>query len=524
MVVLAGAAFVAFAASASARTLCAGGNHCARGLRGAIAAARAGDTVRLAPGHYHGGIHIEKSIRLLGAGVSTTTISGGGPVITIGRFLGAHPPRVEVAKLVISGGRTHGNGIEALGGGVYIPPAKGFHPGATVTLRGVAIEGNRAEPTKTGGPNRGQVKEWPRCPGGPCPFAIGAGGGIDSFGSLTIRASEVDRNFAGGQASDAVGGGIASNLGALRIFGTEIAGNHAEATMPKSRFAEGGGVFVSSGSVLIRGSNLEGNRAILHSKLPARAGKVPIEMNANSGGLHAGDGVPVTIADTDITESKVEANDPRGEPLAFDAAMLAGDAPLKMDDVEIGANSLIAVAADSKVAGPSGGALEVDGGGVIEGLLLDSNSSEVSSTSGTAQGVGALGVLNFNEDAKPTVVRDSTIKGNRVVVMSDAGSALARGAGIVNDSLLVLEDVEVSGNRGRAVGVISTSQGGGIWNGSAISGPPVRLTLRHAGVAKNRVTVASGGEASGGGIYSESPLALFGSRLEANAPEDCSGC
>src|SRR5690242_9818699 len=86
------AGLVAFAASASARTLCAGGPHCARGLRGALAAARDGDTVKLAPGHYHGGLHIDKSIRLVGDEISTTTISGGGPVVTIGRFLGAHPP------------------------------------------------------------------------------------------------------------------------------------------------------------------------------------------------------------------------------------------------------------------------------------------------------------------------------------------------------------------------------------------------------------------------------------------------
>ena len=344
------------AAGASARTLCAGGPHCPRNLRGAIAAARPGDTVRLAPGDYHGGLHIDKSISLLGASVSKTTISGGGPVITIGRFMGTHPPKVTVAKLVISGGHTHGNGIEALGGGIYIPPAKDYRPGARVTLEGVVVEGNQAKPTRTGGPGPGQAKEWPACPGGPCPFAIAAGGGIDSWGSLTVIDSEIDRNTVAGPASDADGGGIAGNLGELRIFGTEIAGNRAEATAPKARFAEGGGVFVTSGKVVIRGSNLEGNHAVLRSKLPASAGGKPIEMNANSGGLHIGDGVPTTIARTVISESKVVASDPRGEPLAFDAAMLMGDAPLQMRNVRIEGSHLIALAADSKVAGPSGSA------------------------------------------------------------------------------------------------------------------------------------------------------------------------
>lgn len=510
-------------AAASARTLCAGGAHCLWNLRGAIAAARPGDTVRLAPGDYHGGIHIDKSIRLLGASVSKTTISGGGPVITIGRFMGAHPPQVSIAKLVISGGHTHGNGVEALGGGIYIPPAKGYRPGARVTLEAVVVDGNQAKPIRTRGPGPGEAKGWPACPGGPCPFAIAAGGGIDSWGSLTVENSEVDRNAVAGPASDADGGGIASNLGTLRILDTEIAGNRAEATMPKARFAEGGGVFVTSGKVVIRGSNLEGNHAILRSKLPALAGKKPIEMNANSGGLHVGDGVPTTIARTVISESKVEADDPRGEPAAFDAAMLMGDAPLQMQNVRIEGSHVIEVAADSKVAGPSGSALEVDGGGTIVGLSLTSNSSEVQTASGLAQVTGALAILNFNEDAKPTFVSRSQIRFNRAVATSGS-SAIARGAGIVNDSLLVLEKVDISQNHLRAVAPRGAAQGGGIWSGPDISGPPDRLTLRGATVAGNTATGGAGAEVLGGGLFSRSKLKLVSSTIEGNAPDDCDGC
>lgn len=246
-------------------------------------------------------------------------------------------------------------------------------------------------------------------------------------------------------------------------------------------------------------------------------------MNANSGGLHIGDGVPTTIARTVISESKVVASDPRGEPLAFDAAMLMGAAPLQMRNVRIEGSHLIALAADSKVAGPSGSALEVDGGGTIIGLSLTSNSSEVQSVSGTAQAVGALAILNFNQDAKPTFISRSQIRFNRAVATS-ATSAVARGAGIVNDSLLVLEGVEVSQNHLRAAAPRGSAQGGGIWSGADISGPPVRLTLRHSTVAENTATGATGVEVLAGGLYSSSKLQLVGSTIEGNSPDDCRGC
>jgi hypothetical protein len=509
-------------ATASARTVCAGGPHCPRSLPQAVAAAHPGDTIKLAAGTYHGGIHIEKSIRLIGARPSKTKISGGGPVITVGRFMGTHPPRVTIEKLTIENGRTHGTGIEALGGGVYIPPAKGYKPGARVTMSEVSVVDNVAKPTRSGGPLPGQAKEWPACPGGPCRFAIAAGGGVDSWGSLTIIRSAVDHNLVGGHASDADGGGIASNLGALRIEASEIDGNRAVATWSKSRFAEGGGVFVNSGSLSISRSTISKNIAELKSKLGGFAGKTPVEMNANSGGVHVGDGVPTTISFTSISENTVEATDPAAAPSGFDSAMLMGDAPLSLNGVVFTGNHAVTSAAGTE-GGPSGTALEVDGGGKLVNVDLEGNTSRVTAVHGSAAVGAALAIFNFNKDARPTTIRSSTITGNQSSATSATGIAEVFGAGILNDSLLTLEGVQVSANHALANGTSGFARGGGIWNGHDISGPPVKLTVAGSTVTENTVSGDAGIKQVGGGIFSSAPLSITSSNLSANTPEDCSG-
>src|SRR4029453_8173359 len=48
-------------------------------IQEALDAVEDGDSIRVAPGTYAGGLNIEKSVRLLGSGASQTTISGGDP-------------------------------------------------------------------------------------------------------------------------------------------------------------------------------------------------------------------------------------------------------------------------------------------------------------------------------------------------------------------------------------------------------------------------------------------------------------
>ena len=132
-----------------------------------------------------------KSVAIAGAGERSTTIRGGGPVLTIGEFGALEEPAVEIRDLTITGGRTTSSpesvpftgeeGILARGGGISVPPGgpitdDSIEAGADVTLTRVTVSGNRVAPTTT-------APFGPPCPGDvPCPFAQAAGGGISTWG------------------------------------------------------------------------------------------------------------------------------------------------------------------------------------------------------------------------------------------------------------------------------------------------------------------------------------------------------
>ncbi|MGN6430217.1 MAG: hypothetical protein ACTHNB_05715 [Gaiellaceae bacterium] len=510
--------------SAATKTLCVGGTGCFSTIQAAVDAAQDGDTITVSAGQFAGGISIDKSVNLKGAGPNATTISGGGPVLTLGVFGAAREPTVTIAGVTITGGSSTSSpmsntpGVNARGGGIEIPPAAGSGPGATVTLTNSVIRDNRARPGAT-------APLGPPCPGGPCPFAGASGGGIDNWGSLTLDAVTVSRNSAEGYfASDALGGGIWSGgSGKLVLSNTEVSLNRCWPWGENGRFAEGGGIFVESGRLSITGSLVSKNYVILGSKLPSMAGGKLIEINANSGGIHVNDGVPTRIDRTKLIENSVTADDPSGEPLAFDAAMYVGDSRLVMTRSVVSRNQVTGTSATSADVGPGGSALELDGGGTISNTRITSNTAEADSPSGIAAVNGGLAVLNFNHDPKLVIVRDSVISGNTAVASSTAGSARAMGGGIMNGSLLRLIRVQVSSNVGTATGPKGVAQGGGIWNGK-FSDPPVRLELLNTNVVHNALRASGGLKRRGGGLFTTFPVKRRHSRIARNAPDQCIGC
>ena len=108
---LIGLAALAFGLAASggshaASTHCVGGTHCYSTLQAAVNAAHNGDTIRIDSGTFAGGVTITSSVNLVGAGAKKTTISGGGPVLTIGAIFAATEPTVSIDGVTITDGVT----------------------------------------------------------------------------------------------------------------------------------------------------------------------------------------------------------------------------------------------------------------------------------------------------------------------------------------------------------------------------------------------------------------------------------
>jgi Right handed beta helix region len=493
---------------------------CFSALQPALDAAPTGATVQLSAGEFAGGVVISKDVHLVGSGAAASVVRGGGPVILV-RSTKQDRPEVDIESLTVTGGVAHGDGrhpgtVNAFGGGLLVPPVHG--QAATVHLRHVVVDGNRTEPTETSDSPSGV-----KCPHGFCPYAGSYGGGIASFGDLTLEDSVVSGNLAGGRASDADGGGIFSIGGTLSISDSRIEGNRA-APDEIGRFAEGGGIFANDGGkVTIKHSVVTGNATELVTSWPVHAGGGVIDMNSHGGGIHVGDGFRVRLVGVEITHNTSSAVDPKGEPVAFDAGMLVGDSSLTMSRSLVADNTVTARVNTTADVGFSGTALEVDGPATITRTQILDNVANVFAKHGVAAASSGLAVYDFFDNPRQVVVTHSLISGNLAIAQSPHGTAIATGGGLMNNSLLRLVDVEISHNLARALGPDATAQGGGIWNGVFLSGPPVRLDLRHVKVVHNDVE-APHGSRSGGGIYTTEPIQVRGLTLSGNRPNQCAGC
>ena len=293
--------------------------------------------------------------------------------------------------------------------------------------------------------------------------------------------------------------------------------------------AEGGGVFVGFGGGNADALDRQRRRAVGNSvglttiRQLANGGKL-IDMNANSGGIHVGDSVPTIVDHTAITGNSVLTRGLRGEAVAFDSAMLVGDSKLTMSDSNISGNKVSATMATTADTGPAGTTLELDDGGRISDTSITDNTTAVESARGVAGNAGAgLAVYNFSNDPRLVTVSGGVIGGNYATARTLRGSATVQGVGVLNNSLLDLRGVRVT-HSGRATGPACVAQGGGIWNGVLLSGPPVKLTLAHTAVTRNAVTGSKRITVHGGGLFTTSPVTLTQSLIARNRPDQCFGC
>jgi hypothetical protein len=429
---------------------------------------------------------------------------------------------VSIHGVTITGGITrsswaaqfNGDGVVALGGGIEIPPNANFDGGATVTIRNSAITGNRVAPSAT-------VPSGIPCPGGDCPFALASGGGIDSWGTLTLKGTTVSDNRVGTAsglsdlASDAVGGAIASRLGPLRVEDSVISGNQASATGPNGRFAEGGGVYAPGGSLRMTNSAVTGNSALLDASLPDT-----VEMLAQSGGIFIGSG-PATIVASRIVDNSVAMTNSAGNATAFSGGMNVGpDVDFRMSDSVIADNEV-----DSETTGSQGDAEGDTGGAALVGKVtntrISGNTVTVSSAAGDAfAAIG--GLLQFG------LLTNSTVGDNHLQATSPNGSAGAVGGGVmVAENSLTLRNSTVSGNTSVVTGQDGVGRGGGIYDGptpfDGLQGSA--LVLVNSKVTGNSLSGGVGTTLQGGGLYVQNqPLTSTHSVIAGNSPDQCFGC
>ena len=515
------ALFVVGAAVAKSSGICINGGACYGTIQAAADAAHDGDTIRLGPGTYAGGVTIVHSITLRGAGSGNTIISGGGRCSTLGTYRATLEPTISIDGVTISGGITttspesrdfvQEDGVFAYGGGVYVSPNSDFSGGATVSITNSVITGNEAAPNVTLGCTQ------------PCnPFALAAGGGVYNSGQLTLKNTTVDDNVSGGPtASKAIGGGILSaEGGSLIVENSTVSDNRVSVADPNGVQATGAGILSESGGLLVRNSVVTGN----HSELMST--KVAVDDGpffANAAGI--GCDRSATIVNTRIEENVVTVSDPQGEPAAFDSGLACGNSGgvLTVQNSSISRNHVVANVADTTDSGLDGTAVEFDDTAIITNTIIAGNTANVTTTGGIAGAQGA--VLNFAFDASnPTTISNSVIRDNTMTATSTTGAASVQGGGIANVGALVLRNDVISGNSGTATGSGGFGQGAGIWNGSLFGSDPILLTLDKTTVTGNTLTGTSGVALLGAGIYTDGfTTTLTRSLVAHNSPDQCSG-
>ena len=272
---------------------------------------------------------------------------------------------------------------------------------------------------------------------------------------------------------------------------------------------------------MIKNTVVSGNVSRLTSTYPIQAddGSV-IDMNANSGGIHVGDGIDTTIIGADISHNAVIVSDPLGEPSGIDSAMIVGDSPLQMSGSRIEGNVVTTFSATAGDVGPLGSTLEADGPTSIVGLRLVANIA----SSITPDGDASVSNGFFTIATDPVTVQDSVISRNFSLARSQTGSATVLGGAVFNNGLLTMRNVSVDHNLAIAHGVGGVAQGGGIWNGVLLSGPPVELTLTNSRVTDNVLDTSPGVTAQGGGIFTTTPVTLNHTTVAHNVPDQCFGC
>ena len=516
--------------------LCVGSNPgCYTTIQAALNAAQNGDTIHIGKGTFVGGVTVDKSVSLVGAGATVTIISGGEPVLVIGHNGAPPEPTVTISGVTVTGGSNSSapTPLQPAGGGILVMPATAgtfcdtnSPPeclGATVTINNSVITGNSVVATAS-----------TSCGSG-CTFALPLGGGISNFGTLTLNNTTVSSNGATVNVTPVpsyllpFGGGIeTTDVANLMLHNSTVSGNAVTVTTTSGGIFAGGGGINADGLVTLDGSTVAGNSVSVSSTDPNS------DIFGVGGGLRLTSSATATIRDSVITNNGVTATGVGGGVNVGANAQAGGvvdGGSILLENSQVSHNavtSTITSASTTSNSASDAGGMEIDGAATIKDTQFIGNSATSTSPAATANGGaspvgGALAIFT----GQPVTITDSVISGNRLNASTTSGVVNVAGGGI-NDcsSILTLRDTSVNGNSGVANGPAnsgSTAQGGGIWSADCGGGPPV-LTLIDSSVTHNSLTASSGITPQGGGLYTGAPVTLTNSVIAQNTPDQCFGC
>jgi hypothetical protein len=484
------------AANGSSSGVCIGtGVGCVHTIQAGLDAAHDGDTITVEAGTFDGGVRIEKSVKLIGAGAAATIVKGGGPVVTVGSRTGQRSLTVSIAGVTITGGVSNTNpsgrcGADvpdcgpgylratALAGGIEIARL------ATVTISNSFVTGNRVRPTVTVPSVRAT------CPNGPCPFAYGGGGGIDNWGKLTLVDTTVsDNTVGGGITAQADGAGILSESGGtLTLVNSTVKGNRVAVSAPNGRFAAGGAIYVDGGALSIRGSAVSANRTEMVVSMPPS-----VEVSANCAGICLESGATASIRGTLISGNVISGSNDRGNGVWCGSGFSTGDGgSFTLSDSTVSSNRVTATARSTSPRIPVGsdaflvcsGAADLFAARVrISNSRIVGNSISARTTSGSALAVaGAVSTVSPN-----AAITNTLFSRNSASAFSGKGPAVAYGGAIGNGNALTFRQSRVTRNTVRAPSRHGVTHGGGIFDGQIPDlDQPGRIRLVHSVVAHNR--------------------------------------
>ncbi len=486
----------AVARPASAATLCVGQQAgCFPQIQQAVNVAHDGDTIAIGAGTFAGGITIDKSVRVLGAGARKTIIKGGGPVVTVFRATAPDALSVTIDGVTITGGvnNSQPDPEVTFGGGVWIPVSQLDQPpfngtGATVSISNSVITDNTVTSNTSIPPGF--------C--GPRACGFNDGGGIDNGGVLTLTNTRVTNNTAGSTpsmgsaASDPGAGGINNRFAAtLVLHNTVVSGNHAVANSTIANSASSGGIG-STGALDVEDSAVSANSVEYTGSMDfddqsAFAGGITIDRCDDCGFPHP----TVAIRNTQVAGNSVVAvnTNPNSLPAGFGGGIVAF-APALLENVSLTDNAVQVTGAG--FAAGDGGGMEVDAPVTVRNSMVSRNSVAVA---------GPSGVLAFG-----------------------GGIAMFGGDLTLENTIVVANSVSATGAAAPLpFGGVSSALGGGISNGGP-GNPSAALTLTDSVVNANRLSGSAGVLLNGGGVFTDSGVTRTRTVIAGNKPDDCSGC